>query len=110
MPQLRLMKSIVERMKNLANMATLHITSEGALKLTVETDTVSVSSHFDGLHVEKQSNCLIEFFMIDSLTLFSNTEEEQASVTIELKRLSNFLSNEQLSPQRVVCGMIFFFQ
>nr|CAG4647633.1 EOG090X0TJE [Megafenestra aurita]SVE92833.1 EOG090X0TJE [Megafenestra aurita] len=87
MPQLRLMKSIVERMKNLANMATLHITSEGALILTVETDTVSVSSHFDGLHVEKQ-------------------KEEQASVTIELKRLSNFLSNEQLSPQRVVCDVV----
>ena len=55
MPQLRLMKSIIERMKNLANMATLHITSEGLLTLTVETEAVSVTSHFDNLHVEKQS-------------------------------------------------------
>ena len=42
MPQLRLMKSIIERMKNLANMATLHVTSEGLLTLTVETEAVSV--------------------------------------------------------------------
>lgn len=32
-------------------------------------------------------------------------EEEEAGVTIELKRLSNFLANEQLSPLKVVCGM-----
>ena len=56
MPQLKLMKSIIERMKNLANMGTLHITSEGLLTLTVETDTVSVTSHFDDLYVEKHSN------------------------------------------------------
>lgn len=56
MPQLRLMKCIVERMKNLANMATLNITAEGLLTLTVETDTVSVTSHFDDLYVEKQSS------------------------------------------------------
>lgn len=55
MPQLRLMKSIVERMKNLANMATIHVTSEGLLTLTVETEAVSVTSHFDNLHVEKKS-------------------------------------------------------
>nr|CAG4651558.1 EOG090X0TJE [Simocephalus serrulatus]SVE94683.1 EOG090X0TJE [Simocephalus serrulatus] len=87
MPQLRLLKSIVERMKNLANMATLHITAEGSLTLTVETDTVSVTSHFDYLHVEKQ-------------------KEDEASVTIELKRLSNFLANEQLSPSRVLCDVV----
>jgi len=50
------MKNIVERMKNLANMATLHVTAEGLLTLTVETDTVSVTSHFDDLHVERKSN------------------------------------------------------
>ena len=61
-PQLRLMKSIVERMKNLANMATLTITAEGSLTLTVETDAVSVTSHFDDLHVEKQSRCKFRKF------------------------------------------------
>nr|SVE84689.1 EOG090X0TJE [Daphnia pulex] len=87
MPQLRLMKSIIERMKNLANMATLHVTSEGLLTLTVETEAVSVTSHFDHLHVEKQ-------------------KEDEASVTIELKRLSNFLAHEQLNPQKVVCDVL----
>lgn len=32
-------------------------------------------------------------------------EEEESSVTIELKRLSNFLGNEQLNPARVICGL-----
>jgi len=48
------MKNIVERMKNLANMATFHVTSEGSLTLTVETDVVCVTSHFDELEVEKK--------------------------------------------------------
>nr|CAG4650706.1 EOG090X0TJE [Sida crystallina] len=87
LPQLRLMKYIVERMKNLANMATFHVTAQGSLTLTVETDTVSVTSHFDDLHVEK------------------NTDDE-SSVTIELKRLSNFLTNEQLNPNRVICDVV----
>lgn len=36
-------------------MATVHVTSEGLLTLTVETEAVSVTSHFDNLHVEKKS-------------------------------------------------------
>lgn len=105
MPQLRLLKSIVERMKNLANMATLHITAEGSLTLTVETDTVSVTSHFDYLHVEKQSMSRLVYFKPTLNPIpFLRLEEDEASVTIELKRLSNFLANEQLSPSRVLCG------
>nr|CAG4646780.1 EOG090X0TJE [Macrothrix elegans] len=87
LPHLKVMKSIVERMKNLANMGTLHVTAEGLLKITVETDTVSVASHFDDLHVEKH-------------------RENEASVTIELKRLSNLLSHEQLNATRVICDVI----
>lgn len=64
LPHLRLLKNIVERMKNLANMVTLHVTSEGLLTLTVETDTVSVTSHFDDLHVEKNSNSAEKYFKI----------------------------------------------
>lgn len=106
MPQLRLMKSIIERMKNLANMATLHVTSEGLLTLTVETEAVSVTSHFDNLHVEKQSKTLrLQHFHIVFIIGNVLIEEDEASVTIELKRLSNFLAHEQLNPQKVVCGM-----
>nr|CAG4638221.1 EOG090X0TJE [Chydorus sphaericus] len=86
-PQLRVIKSIVERMKNLANMATLHVTAQGVLTLTVETDAVSVTSHFDDLHVDKN-------------------KEEESSVTIELKRFSHFLANEQLNPTRVICDVV----
>lgn len=57
-PHLRLFKSIVDRFKNLANMAMLKVNSEGQLTLTVETDQVSVTSHFDELSVEKHSNNL----------------------------------------------------
>nr|CAG4635255.1 EOG090X0TJE [Alona affinis] len=87
LPSLRLLKSIVERMKNLSNMATIHVTSQGVLTLTVEADAVSVTSHFDDLHVEKHN-------------------EDESSATIELKRLSNFLSSEQLNPLRVLCDVV----
>ena len=31
-------------------------------------------------------------------------DADGSTVTIELKRLSNFLTNEQLNPNRVICG------
>ena len=98
------MKNIVERMKNLANMATLHVTSQGSLTLTVETDTVSVTSHFDDLHVENNSITSVHKLFLQVLIILY-LEEDETSVTVELKRLSNFLINEQLNPNRVVCGM-----
>nr|CAG4648466.1 EOG090X0TJE [Moina brachiata]SVE93436.1 EOG090X0TJE [Moina brachiata] len=87
LPHLRLLKSIVERMKNLANMATITITVQGSMTITVETDMVSVTSHFEDLHVDKQ-------------------KEDSVSITVELKRLSHFLTNEQLNPQFVVCDIV----
>jgi len=32
-------------------------------------------------------------------------DEDEAEVTVELKRLSNFLVNEQLNPLKIVCSM-----
>nr|CAG4638915.1 EOG090X0TJE [Cyclestheria hislopi] len=86
LPHMRLLRNIVDRMKNLANMATLQITAQGLLTLTAETDMVSVTSYFDDLHIEKKKD-----------------DVEQASITIELKKLSHFLNNEQVTANRVIC-------
>ena len=44
------------------------------------------------------------FFIMAHYFFYCCVGEEESSVTIELKRLSNFLANEQLNPNRVVCG------
>jgi len=86
-------------------MATLHVTSQGSLTLTVETDTVSVTSHFDDLHVENNSITSVHKLFLQVLIILY-LEEDETSVTVELKRLSNFLINEQLNPNRVVCDVV----
>jgi len=45
-------------------MATLHVTAQGVLTLTVETDAVSVTSHFDDLHVDKNSTAFFDLVQL----------------------------------------------
>ena len=46
-------------------MASINITAQGVLTLTVEADAVSVTSHFDDLHVDKYSKTMIKEGNID---------------------------------------------
>ncbi|XP_073188843.1 checkpoint protein HUS1 isoform X3 [Lepidochelys kempii] len=49
LPVLKTMKSVVERMKNLSNCIVLEANLNGEMNLKIETDLVSVTTHFKGL-------------------------------------------------------------
>uniref|UniRef100_A0A2C9L6C6 Checkpoint protein n=2 Tax=Biomphalaria glabrata TaxID=6526 RepID=A0A2C9L6C6_BIOGL len=49
MPQLKLMKNVIDKMKNLSNYLSLSANRSGEMKLSVETDMVAVSTHFQNL-------------------------------------------------------------
>ncbi|CAG5116939.1 unnamed protein product, partial [Candidula unifasciata] len=49
LPQLKLLKNVVDKMKNLSNYMTLSANANGDMKLSVETDMVAISTHFQHL-------------------------------------------------------------
>jgi len=49
MPSLRVLRNIVDRMKNLSNFVRVSANNSGELKLCVETDLVTVSTYFHDL-------------------------------------------------------------
>ncbi|XP_052253288.1 checkpoint protein HUS1-like isoform X2 [Dreissena polymorpha] len=49
MPQIKVLKNVIEKMKNLSNTLLLSANHQGEFKVSVETDMVSVSTHFQDL-------------------------------------------------------------
>nr|CAG4641427.1 EOG090X0TJE [Eulimnadia texana] len=84
-PPLRVLRNIVERMKHLANMATVYFNKDGDMSITAETSMVSVTSHFENLQIDSY-------------------DQHECSVTLDLKKFSTLLLTDQLSPNRVTCS------
>ena len=49
LPPLRLLRNVVERMKNLSNFVTISASQKGEFNLKVDTDMVTVATHFKDL-------------------------------------------------------------
>ncbi|CAL1543030.1 unnamed protein product [Lymnaea stagnalis] len=49
LPPLKVLKNVIDKMKNLSNYVALSANSSGDMKLSVETDMVAVSTHFQNL-------------------------------------------------------------
>lgn len=52
MPNLKTIKTIVERMRNMSHSLIVSATKEGRLTFQIKTNIVTLSSHFPGLSVE----------------------------------------------------------
>lgn len=52
MPNLKSVKTIVERMKNMSHSLTVSAKKDGRLTLQIKTNTVTLSSHFPDLGVQ----------------------------------------------------------
>ena len=61
MPALRVLRNIVDRMKNLSNFVRVSANNSGELKLCVETDLVTVSTYFHDLDrpVWREYHCFL---------------------------------------------------
>ncbi|XP_012284198.1 checkpoint protein HUS1 [Orussus abietinus] len=90
MPQLKNVRSIVERMKNLS--PTLGITADlsGTLVLKVDTDHATVSAHFQGLATSAEDSA----------------KAREVSANVDIKKFFTFLSWEIMHPNKVKCNML----
>nr|CAG4652399.1 EOG090X0TJE [Triops cancriformis] len=56
LPPLRLLRTMVERLKNLSPVGSIECNKAGLLKVKVETDVVSATVHFDGLQISNSQS------------------------------------------------------
>ncbi|XP_025003370.2 checkpoint protein HUS1 isoform X2 [Gallus gallus] len=100
LPVLKTMKSIVERMKNLSNYIVIEANLSGEMNLKIETDVVSVTTHFkdlgnppwaseDGCQSSAQGRDL----------------QSMAEVRIDIKKLQQLLVGQQVNPTKALCNI-----
>ncbi|KOC63180.1 Checkpoint protein HUS1 [Habropoda laboriosa] len=91
MPQLRNVKGIVERMKNMSPRITISADKSGTFVLKIETDNATVSTHFQNLQVWScsQQEC-----------------EDKISATVDIRKFLMFLAWDVVHPESVKCNIL----
>jgi len=96
MPQLKNIKNIVERMKNLSGYIVLSAANNGVLTFKVETEDVTATTYFKNMVIEHTSGQ-------DTPPRGSN---ERVEARVDIQRLVTFLHTQQFNPSRVLCGIV----
>ncbi|XP_025919728.1 checkpoint protein HUS1 isoform X1 [Apteryx rowi] len=101
LPVLKTMKSVVERMKNLSNCIVIEANLSGEMNLKIETDLVSVTTHFKDLgnppwasDDECQSSAQ------------GRDLESMAEARIDIKKLLQLLAGQQVNPTKALCNIV----
>ncbi|KAE8597138.1 hypothetical protein XENTR_v10016367 [Xenopus tropicalis] len=96
LPALKTMKSVVERMKNLSNYIVIEANRNGEINLKIETDLVSVSTHFKDLGNPP--------WVSDDASQNSTQEiDNMAEARIDIRKLLQFLAGQQVNPTKAIC-------
>ncbi|XP_060681518.1 checkpoint protein HUS1 [Hemiscyllium ocellatum] len=101
LPVLKIMKSVVERMKNLANHIIIEANQNGEMNLKIDTDLVSVTTHFKELG---NPPWVEEGTQPDSYQISDPTS--MAEARIDIKRLLQFLAGQQVNPSKAICNIV----
>lgn len=91
MPQLKYVRNIVERMKNMSPRLTLCADKSGVFVLRIDTDSATVSTHFQDLQVWSCSQ---------------ENEDEKVSATVDIKKFFMFLAWDVVHPEGVKCNIL----
>ncbi|XP_006821568.1 checkpoint protein HUS1-like [Saccoglossus kowalevskii] len=105
MPPLRLLRNVIDRMKNLSSYVILSGNGNGEMNLSVETDMVSVTTHFRDLSNPTWNK---DGELEESQYEISQDGQSQnfVSARIDIKKFSNFLIGQQMNPSKVICNIV----
>uniref|UniRef100_T1JAR9 Checkpoint protein n=1 Tax=Strigamia maritima TaxID=126957 RepID=T1JAR9_STRMM len=94
MPPLKSLKNVVDRMRNISSYLIVSANRDGNFKLGVESDMVSVTTHFADLQVlnEELAN--------------ENNNNNNPQVRADIKHFAHILNGYQINPNRVVCNIL----
>jgi len=95
--EIKRFRIILDKYKSIGSLLTITGYKEGTLNLSIQTDEVKVSGHFNNLKapVLKPGS---EPWDVDL--------QDSASVKVDIKRLNQFFSAEMLSPQKVILNLV----
>ncbi|XP_073534492.1 checkpoint protein HUS1 isoform X2 [Phyllobates terribilis] len=101
LPAIKTMKSVVERMKNLSNFIVIEANRNGEIDLKIETDLVSVSTHFKDLGNPP---------WVNDESSQNNTQERDQDIMsqarVDIRKLLQFLAGQQVNPNKAICNIV----
>ncbi|XP_073237036.1 checkpoint protein HUS1-like [Porites lutea] len=98
MPSMKVVKNVTERMKNLSNFLILSANQNGYMTLGIETDSVTVKTHFKHLDTPTWEG--------DSSQHHNRDPDKMAEARVDIKKLATFLHGQQVNPSKVICNIV----
>ncbi|KAJ3611673.1 hypothetical protein NHX12_021687 [Muraenolepis orangiensis] len=101
MPPLKIMKNVVDRMKNLSNFLVIEANMNGEMNLKIETDLVSVTTHFKDLGNPPWGGDGSQTGAASQRDL-----ETMVQVRVDIRKLQQFLMGQQFNPSKAMCNIV----
>ena len=120
MPPIKIMKNVIERMKNLSDYVTIAANYAGEMVFKIEKDVVTVSTHFEGLSyplcslykkqlifndfVHDDDSLFLMFSASSQSRLTGTSGKDFIEAQADIKKLSHLLSGQQMNPTKIICS------
>uniref|UniRef100_H3D7M2 Checkpoint protein n=1 Tax=Tetraodon nigroviridis TaxID=99883 RepID=H3D7M2_TETNG len=102
LPPLKTMKNVVDRMKNLSNFLIIEANLSGEMNLKIETDLVSVTTHFTALGNPPWGDEASQ----DGGPSHSRDPADMAQARVDIRKLQQFLMGQQVNPSKAMCNIV----
>nr|XP_046226552.1 checkpoint protein HUS1 isoform X2 [Scatophagus argus] len=102
LPPLKTMKNVVDRMKNLSNFLVMEANMNGEMNLKIETDLVSVTTHFRDLGNPPWGDDASQ----EGGPSQSRDPEAMAQARVDIRKLQQFLMGQQVNPSKAMCNIV----
>ncbi|XP_076868228.1 checkpoint protein HUS1 [Brachyhypopomus gauderio] len=100
LPPLKTMKNVVDRMKNLSNYLVMEANLNGEMNLKIETDLVSVTTHFKNLGNPPWGDDASQ------VGGRGRAMEAMAHARVDIRKLQQFLNGQQVNPSKAMCNIV----
>nr|XP_057916231.1 checkpoint protein HUS1-like isoform X2 [Doryrhamphus excisus] len=101
LPHLKTMKNVVDRMKNLSNFLVMEANMSGEMNLKIETDLVSVTTHFKDL-----GNPQWDDDTSQGGPSRRREPDTMAQARVDIRKLQQFLMGQQVNPSKAMCNIV----
>ncbi|XP_029935578.1 checkpoint protein HUS1 [Myripristis murdjan] len=102
LPPLKTMKNVVDRMKNLSNFLVIEANLNGEMNLKIETDLVSVTTHFRDLGNPPWGGEGSQ----DGGRSQGRDPDSMAHARVDIRKLQQFLTGQQVNPSKAMCNIV----
>jgi len=96
MPPLKLLRHVIEKMKNVCDYLSIYANMAGDLTFKVETDMVTIATCYKGL----------DHPQMEGRSPPRRNPEQKAEVKVEIKKFARFLYSYQVQATNVICCIV----